>query len=165
MKKLAGFLIISLTLSAHVAFGQDEAPPFSTLLCESENVSVQVKIQNYRQTYGAGPAVINGNGTGWRGSWSWKSAREGTRLTGHHFLNVKANDQNGSGPFYLRTLYNGANLSGGWLDMSGFSGPVNCKIEKVEAEQKLCKVLPQNNCSVSPKRLCCYCANDQLLCY
>jgi hypothetical protein len=167
MKKLVGFLIIALTLSVQsMAFGQDDAPPFSTMVCESGNVSVQVKIQHYRQTYGAGPASINGNGTAWSGGWYWKAAPEGTRLTGFHFLDVKANDLNGSGPFYLKTLYNGIDLSeGGWLDMSGFSGPVNCKINKVEAEQKLCKVPPQNNCSVSPKRWCCVCDNGQLSCY
>jgi hypothetical protein len=127
MKKLLGLLVIALNLSVHsLAFGQDDAPPFSTLVCESESLIVKVKIQHYRRTNGAGPALINGNGEIWWGGWSWKAAPEGTRLTGFYFLDVK-----GGGSFFLKTLYNGIGLSGGWLEMSGFSGPVNCKIDKV----------------------------------
>lgn len=166
MKKLVAFFIITLTLSIQsIVFGQDEAPPFSTLVCESGVVNVKVEIHHYRQTYGAGSASMHGEGNAWVGGWHWEAAPEGTRLTGYHFLDVKGNDLSRSGPFYLQTLYNGSDLSGGWLEISGFSGPVDCKINKVEEEKKLCKVPPQNNCSVSPKRLCCDCDNGQLSCY
>lgn len=128
--KIFGFMV-ALTLSTQVmAYGQDDAPPFDSFTCESGNISVQVKVQHYRQTYGAGPAAISAEGSTWSGGWHWAAAEEGTRLTGYHHLTIKANAQNGSKPIYLHTLYNPyGELSGGWLEMPGTSGSIDCKID------------------------------------
>ncbi len=131
MNKILGFMI-ALTISSQVmAYGQDESPPFDSIVCKAGNTSVLVQIKHYRQTYGAGPAFIKTNGASWMGGWNWQAADEGTRLTGYYHLNIKANGQNGIGPISLHTLYNPlyGNLSGGWLEMKGASGSVNCEIQ------------------------------------
>lgn len=133
LNKILGFMI-ALTLSSQVmAYGQDELPPFDSIVCKAGNTSVLVQIKHYRQTYGAGPAFININGASWMGGWNWQAADEGTRLTGYYHLNIKANGQNGradNGPISLRALYNplDGNFSGGWLLSKVVSSPVNCEI-------------------------------------
>lgn len=123
--------MIALTLSSQVmAYGQDESPPFNSIVCKAGNTSVLVQIKHYRQTYGAGPAFIKTNGASWMGRWNWQAADEGTRLTGYYHLTIKAGQQNGKGSFSLHTLYNPlyGEVSGGWLEMSGVSGSVDCEI-------------------------------------
>lgn len=137
MKKILGFLIVALTFSIQVMAdssagnGNDSkaAPPFASMTCEAENVSVQVEIQNSGQTNGTGPAVVNANGRTLNGEWHWEAAPEGTRLTGFHFLKIGANSLDGNFAFYLRTHYAPeGRLSGGWLEMTGVSDGVECKI-------------------------------------
>ncbi len=133
MNKLFGFMIAVTLSSQAMAYGQDESPPFDIMVCEAGDISVYVGIYHYRQTHGAGPATIQVNGANLYGGWIWQAAEEGTRLTGYYHLHVKANSQNGSGPFYLRTIYNpyyNGKLSGGWLEMTGGSASVECKIIK-----------------------------------
>lgn len=159
--------MLALTISTQVmAYEQDDSPPFDALVCAAGNVSVQVKVQHYRQTHGAGPAAIKSNGINWSGGWQWQAEPQGTRLTGYHHLTVTANGQNGLGSFSLHTLYTPyGQLSGGWVEMPGFSGAINCQIAAKPQTANQCKVAPQNDCSVSPKRLCCDCENGQLSCY
>lgn len=159
--------MLALTMSTQViAYEQDDSPSFDSLVCVAGNLSVQIKIQLYRQTYGAGPAAISSNGVSWGGGWQWQAAKQGTRLMGHHHLTVNANSQNGLGSFSLHTLYTPyGQMSGGWLEMPGYSGAVNCQIAAKPHMTHECKASPQNDCSVSPKRLCCDCENGQLSCY
>ena len=128
MNKIFG-LIVALVISGHAtANSQDGSPPFNSLICEANNVNVQVEIQHYRQTYGAGTASIESENSAWGGGWHWRAAEQGTRLTGYHFLTIKANSQN-QGPVFLNTFYSPyGKLSGGWLEMKGFSGSVTCEI-------------------------------------
>lgn len=159
------YLMIALAVSNYtMASEQDDAPPFSSITCVGENVSVQIKLQHERQTFGAGPASIYGTGATGAGTWNWKAAEEGTRLTGYHHLNVAGNLLR-SGPFYLHTLYNGYDLSGGgWLNISGFSGPVKCKIDKDEAN--LSNDVEMNSCGPAPHvRWVQYCCNGTWLPY
>lgn len=155
MKRIIGLLLV-LMASGHIGAAiEDEAPPFSTFICKQGNVNVKVDVQNYRQTNGAGPAVISDNGSIYHGGWKWKAAEEGTRLTGYHYLSVSA-----PGKFKLSTLSLPlGELSGGWLETKGYSGPVDCKIVSK------CQVRTAANCSSKPKRLCCECIDDQLSCY
>lgn len=127
MNKILGFMT-ALTLSTQVmAYGQDESPPFDSIVCKTTNTSVQVQIKHYRETNGAGPAFIKINGANWMGGWNWQAGDEGTRLTGYYHLTIKAG---GKGPFSLHTLYNPlyGEVSGGWLEMPGVSGSVDCEI-------------------------------------
>jgi hypothetical protein len=125
MNKILG-LIATLVISGHVmAHDKDESPAFNLFICEAGDVSVQVEIQHYRQTYGAGPASITSGDSAWLGAWHWKAAEEGTRLSGYHFLTVTAS----SGSVYLHTLYSPyGKLSGGWLEIAGYSGSVECEV-------------------------------------
>jgi hypothetical protein len=164
--KIFGFTL-ALTMSTQVMASQhDDSPPFDTLVCSAGNVSVQVKVQHYRQASGSGPASISSNGVSWSGAWKWHAEDEGTRLTGYHHLTVTANGHNSLGSFSLEALYTPyGQFSDGWVEMPGFSGDMNCQIASKSDSANQCKVPAQNNCSVSIKRLCCDCGSGQLSCY
>lgn len=118
--------MVTLAISGTaIAYGYDESPDFNSLNCEAGDLSVQINIQHYRQTHGAGPAMIKNGESTWWGGWQWKAAEEGTRLSGYYFLTVTTK----SGSVYLHTLYSPySKLIGGWLETAGYSGSVDCEI-------------------------------------
>lgn len=166
MKNIFGILL-ALAISTQVmAYEQQGSPPFDSFVCAAGNIRVQVKLQNFRQTHGAGPASVSSIGESWLGGWNWQPAKKETRLSGYHFLTVKANSQNRLGAFLFRVLYTPyMQLSGGWLEMPGFSGAINCQIVQKSQISSQCRVSPTNDCSVSPKRLCCDCIDGRKSCY
>ncbi|NBW83631.1 hypothetical protein EBR21_17950 [bacterium] len=127
--KIFGFTLALMVSTQAMASQQDDSPPFDTFVCSAGNVSVQVKVQHYRQNSGSGPASISSNGVSWAGAWKWRAEREGTRLTGYHYLDVTANGQNSLGSFSLQALYTHfGQFSDSWVEMPGFSGDMNCQI-------------------------------------
>lgn len=135
MDKIFGFMV-ALTFSMQAMafeqdfdfFGPDYSPPFDSIVCKAGNTSVQIEVKHWRQTVGAGPALIHANGETWIGGWNWKAAPKGTRLTGFYILTVKSSDLE-SGPFiHLQAVDSGSGQLGGWLEMPGISGSVDCKI-------------------------------------
>lgn len=165
MNTFFGLMIALVLFGKTNAYGGQDAPPFKTIVCKGNNVSVSVEINNYRQTSGAGLATIKSGNLFWVGGWSWETAEEGTRVPGYNQLFIHANSQNGHGPISISTLY-GQNflLSGSWLEMDGKGGePVDCKIV-LSPSQKQCTVPPQNDCSRHSTRLCCECVDGNLSC-
>lgn len=166
MLKYLGFLLAThcLPILAHANPPGLSFPPVSAFTCEAEGVSVKVEILHYRSSGYAGPARILSDGQALTGGWSWKPALDNTRLSGYHHLSVQANGV-GEAAFSLRTLYSPwGNFSGGWLKSPGYEGAVECRVEKA-AEPSRCVVAPQNDCRLSPKRLCCECNGGQLSCH
>lgn len=159
MNKIFGFIVVSVLSIQAVAFEELASPPFSFMMCKTENLNIRVKIQNYRAE-GSGSAIVYNSGEKLVGQWQWEAEPEGTRLTGYYHLYVQAKGPNG--PFSMRTLYDGYNgkLGGGWLTMPGISEPVHCEVEVPEI---------QNSCQAEPsdcksKRYYCACVDGKLTC-
>ncbi|MFM6928423.1 MAG: hypothetical protein ACKOX6_08155 [Bdellovibrio sp.] len=122
MNKLIGLLIVALSTSTPALATEGS----KNVLCESENLTIQVELQQYGVLAKA-TAVIKINGETWNGVWSLMAAPAGTRLTGYDFLNVGTIDSP-QGSLQINTLltpYGG--LSGSWLTMPGMSGSIECK--------------------------------------
>lgn len=158
-----GFLMALVISTQAMAFAEYSYPPFASFTCQSTNTSIKVEIAHYRGTVGAGPAVIYLNGVDW-GGWNWKAADgDYSGLTSYYYLEVM---KGGSNPIHLQTSYSPhGELINGWLETSGYSGQVDCKINGSDPKPApQCKVERQNDCSISPKRLCCYCVNGEMSC-